>query len=75
MTGAGRGLGQGVALGLAQAGADLVLVGRPDSQTDTEKLVRDLGREVEVVELDLADHAAVAARRRAARRAARSTSW
>ncbi|MDQ0373399.1 2-dehydro-3-deoxy-D-gluconate 5-dehydrogenase KduD [Cellulomonas humilata] len=61
VTGAGRGLGQGVALGLAQAGADLVLVGRPDSQTDTEKLVRDLGREVSVVELDLADHAAVAA--------------
>ena len=33
----------------------------PDSQTETEKLVRDLGRDVEVVELDLADHAAVAA--------------
>ena len=61
VTGAGRGLGQGVALGLAQAGADLVLVGRPDSHTATEKLVRDLGREVSVVELDLADHAAVAA--------------
>ena len=61
VTGAGRGLGQGVALGLAQAGADLVLLGRPDSQTGTEKLVRDLGREVSVVELDLADHAAVAA--------------
>lgn len=60
VTGAGRGLGQGVALGLAQAGADLVLVGRPDSHTATEKLVRDLGREVEVVELDLADHAAIA---------------
>ncbi|KQY24708.1 2-deoxy-D-gluconate 3-dehydrogenase [Cellulomonas sp. Root485] len=60
VTGAGRGLGQGVALGLAQAGADLVLLGRPDSQTGTEKLVRDLGREVSVVELDLADHAAVA---------------
>jgi len=60
VTGAGRGLGQGVALGLAQAGADLVLVGRRDSQTATEKLVRDLGREVEVVELDLADHDAIA---------------
>lgn len=59
VTGAGRGLGQGVALGLAQAGADLVLVGRPDSHTATEKLVRDLGREVEVVELDLADHDAI----------------
>ncbi|GEL97777.1 2-dehydro-3-deoxy-D-gluconate 5-dehydrogenase KduD [Cellulomonas terrae] len=59
VTGAGRGLGQGVALGLAQAGADLVLVGRPDSQTATETLVRDLGRDVEVVELDLADRDAI----------------
>lgn len=60
VTGAGRGLGQGVALGLAEAGADLILVGRPDSQVETEKMIRDLGREVEVVELDLRDHAAVA---------------
>ncbi|KRD44735.1 2-deoxy-D-gluconate 3-dehydrogenase [Cellulomonas sp. Root930] len=61
VTGAGRGLGRGVALGLAAAGADLVLVGRRDSHTETEKAVRDLGRDVEVVELDLGDHAAVAA--------------
>ncbi|WP_315095063.1 2-dehydro-3-deoxy-D-gluconate 5-dehydrogenase KduD [uncultured Cellulomonas sp.] len=61
VTGAGRGLGRGVALGLAQAGADLVLVGRPGSQVETEKAVRDLGRDVDVVELDLGDHAAVAA--------------
>jgi 2-deoxy-D-gluconate 3-dehydrogenase len=61
VTGAGRGLGRGVALGLAEAGADLVLIGRPDSQTETEKAVRDLGRDVDVVELDLGDHAAIAA--------------
>jgi 2-deoxy-D-gluconate 3-dehydrogenase len=61
VTGAGRGLGQGVALGLAEAGADLVLVGLPDSQTETEKLVRELGRDVEVIDLDMGDHAAVAA--------------
>jgi 2-dehydro-3-deoxy-D-gluconate 5-dehydrogenase len=59
VTGAGRGLGQGVALGLAQAGADLVLVGLPDSQTETEKLIRNLGRDVDVVNLDMGDHAAV----------------
>ncbi|GAA1515039.1 2-dehydro-3-deoxy-D-gluconate 5-dehydrogenase KduD [Nocardioides humi] len=59
VTGAGRGLGQGVALGLAEAGADLVLVGLPGSQTDTEKEVRDLGRDVEVVDLDVSDHAAI----------------
>lgn len=61
VTGAGRGLGQGVALGLAEAGADLVLVGLPDSQTETEKLVRELGRDIEVIDLDMGDHAAVAA--------------
>jgi 2-deoxy-D-gluconate 3-dehydrogenase len=61
VTGAGRGLGQGVALGLAEAGADLVLVGLPDSQTETEKLIRELGRDVEVIDLDMGDHAAVAA--------------
>jgi 2-dehydro-3-deoxy-D-gluconate 5-dehydrogenase len=60
VTGAGRGLGQGVALALAEAGADLVLVGLPDSQTETEKLIRDLGRDVDVVNLDMGDHEAVA---------------
>ena len=59
MTGAGRGLGRAVALGLAQAGADLVLVGRPGNQGATEGAVRDLGRDVEVVDLDLADLDAV----------------
>ena len=60
VTGAGRGLGQGVALGLAEAGADLVLIGLPDSQDETHRLVRELGREVEVIDLDVSDHEAVA---------------
>ncbi|WP_281288651.1 SDR family oxidoreductase [Pseudonocardia kunmingensis] len=55
MTGAGRGLGRAVAFGLARAGADLVLAGRPGSQTSTEKEIRDLGRDVEVIDLDVAD--------------------
>jgi 2-deoxy-D-gluconate 3-dehydrogenase len=59
VTGAGRGLGQAVALGLAQAGADLVLVGLPDSQTSTAQLAGDLGRDVEVVDLDVGDLDAV----------------
>ncbi|WP_134765625.1 2-dehydro-3-deoxy-D-gluconate 5-dehydrogenase KduD [Nocardioides sp. 1609] len=59
VTGAGRGLGQGVALGLAQAGADLVLVGLPGSQDETEKMIADLGRQVRVVDLDVSDHDAV----------------
>lgn len=59
VTGAGRGLGQAVALGLAEAGADLVLLGLPGSQTATEKAIRDIGRDVEVVDLDVADLDAV----------------
>lgn len=55
VTGAGRGLGQAVALGLARAGADLVLVGRPGSHSSTHRMADDLGREVEVVDLDVAD--------------------
>ncbi len=60
VTGAGRGIGRAVALGLAGAGADLVLLGRPGSQAVTEELARDLGRDVTVVELDVADLDAVA---------------
>lgn len=59
VTGAGRGLGQAVAIGLARAGADLVLLGRPGSQDATRDQASDLGRDVEVVELDLGDHDAV----------------
>jgi 2-deoxy-D-gluconate 3-dehydrogenase len=59
VTGAGRGLGQAVALGLARAGADLVLLGRPGSQTLTRDQVVELGRDVEVVDLDVSDHDAV----------------
>ncbi|WP_300402966.1 SDR family oxidoreductase [Nocardioides sp.] len=59
VTGAGRGLGQAVALGLAEAGADLVLVGLPGSQESTERQAADLGREVEVHDLDVGDLDAV----------------
>jgi 2-deoxy-D-gluconate 3-dehydrogenase len=60
VTGAGRGLGQAVALGLARAGADLVLLGRPGSQDGTRDQVSDLGRDVEMVDLDVSDADAVA---------------
>ena len=59
VTGAGRGLGQGVALGLARAGADLVLLGRPGSQDSTRDQVAALGRDVQLVDLDVSDHDAV----------------
>src|SRR5947207_1857061 len=43
VTGAGRGLGQGMALGLAEAGADVALVGSNTTE-ETAKQVRALGR-------------------------------
>ena len=42
VTGATRGLGQGIALGLAEAGADIVCVGRSDD-ADTKKKIEALG--------------------------------
>ncbi|GIG00102.1 2-dehydro-3-deoxy-D-gluconate 5-dehydrogenase KduD [Catellatospora citrea] len=59
VTGAGRGLGQAIARGLAQAGADLVLLGRPGSQSSTRDQLTVLGVDVEIVELDVSDHDAV----------------
>lgn len=59
VTGAGRGLGQAIARGLAQAGADLVLLGRPGSQASTRDQLAHLGRDVEIVDLDVSDHDAV----------------
>ncbi|MDG4825168.1 2-dehydro-3-deoxy-D-gluconate 5-dehydrogenase KduD [Asanoa sp. WMMD1127] len=59
VTGAGRGLGQAIALGLARAGADLVLVGRSGSQSETGDQVAELGGDVEIVDLDVSDHDAI----------------
>lgn len=60
ITGARTGIGRAAALGLADAGADLVLWGRtPDGLDEVAARVRARGRTVEVVAADLADHAAV----------------
>ena len=61
VTGAGRGLGRGVALGLARAGADLVLLGRPGSSDATRDLLAEQGADVQVVDLDVSDADAVQA--------------
>lgn len=60
VTGAGRGIGRAVALGLARAGADVVLLGRPGSNDETREAVLAAGGKADVVDLDLGDHAAVA---------------
>jgi 2-deoxy-D-gluconate 3-dehydrogenase len=59
VTGAGRGLGRAIALGLARAGADVVLLGRPGNQDTTRDLVADLGVEADVVDLDVSELDAV----------------
>ncbi|KAJ7187889.1 NAD-binding protein [Mycena filopes] len=60
VTGGTRGIGQRMALALAQAGADLVLIQRNASDEDTASQARALGRTVTVVECDLADPEQVA---------------
>ena len=52
VTGCRRGLGQGMALGLAEAGADIVGIGRNDLG-ETRKGVQDTGRKFLGVEADL----------------------
>jgi 2-deoxy-D-gluconate 3-dehydrogenase len=58
VTGAGRGLGQGAALGFAEAGADLALVD-VISTDETAAQVRALGRRVCQVQANLMDRAAI----------------
>lgn len=53
VTGASRGLGQGMALGLAQAGADLVVVAGSDKIYETAEKVQALGRKCAAVKADL----------------------
>lgn len=52
VTGANTGIGQGIALALAQAGADIAAVGRTPAD-DTAAKVRALGRRCELVSADL----------------------
>lgn len=52
VTGCDTGLGQGMALGLAEAGCDIVGVGRKHPQ-QTEELVQALGRRFHAVQADL----------------------
>lgn len=53
VTGARSGIGQAIAVGLAQAGADLVLVGHQDNMQETEELIEKAGRKVKSYQLHL----------------------
>jgi 2-deoxy-D-gluconate 3-dehydrogenase len=53
VTGCGRGLGQGIALGLAEAGADIFGVGYAPSASETQRLVEKVGRKFVYFSADL----------------------
>ena len=57
VTGATRGLGQGIAIGLAEAGADIVCVGRSDD-SETRSKVEGLGRQYLNLRLDVGEESA-----------------
>src|SRR6187402_3245151 len=58
VTGANTGIGQAIALALAQAGADIAAVGRTPAE-ETVARARDLGRKAEMIAADLATIAPV----------------
>src|ERR1041385_6908125 len=59
VTGASRGLGQAMAVGLAEAGADVALVAS-SSTDETAKKIRALGRKACCIQANLLDPKAVA---------------
>lgn len=54
ITGATRGIGQSLALALAEAGADVVLVQRDESNQNTKQAIEKLGRKASIYVADLA---------------------
>lgn len=60
VTGAGRGLGAAVALGLAEAGADVALVTNSTPADKTADAVRALGRKAITIQADVSDRAKLA---------------
>lgn len=59
ITGATRGIGSRMALALAKAGADIILVQRNTSNTSTRDAIVAAGRKADIVVCDLGDAAAV----------------
>jgi len=60
VTGASRGLGEGMALGLAEAGADIVTLARDEKKLkNTAQKVEALGRKVLALECDVTDNSRV----------------
>lgn len=60
VTGAGRGLGEAIALGLARAGADVALITNRTPADKTADAVRALGRKAITIQADIADRTKLA---------------
>ncbi|RCW41769.1 2-dehydro-3-deoxy-D-gluconate 5-dehydrogenase KduD [Paenibacillus prosopidis] len=60
VTGAGRGLGEAIALGLARAGADVALVTNRTPADKTADAVRALGRKAITIQADIGDRSKLA---------------
>jgi 2-deoxy-D-gluconate 3-dehydrogenase len=60
VTGAGRGLGEAIALGLAKAGADIALVTNRTPADKTAEAVRALGRKAITIQADIGDRSKLA---------------
>ncbi len=54
-TGSSRGIGAAMALALARAGADMILVQRSQAKTDTYEKIKALGRKVFIVNAELSN--------------------
>lgn len=61
VTGGTRGIGQAVAIALAEAGADILLVQRDTTSTATQEAIHKLGRKAAIYPADLASPSQVAA--------------
>ena len=59
ITGATRGIGQAMAVALAKAGADIVLVQRSKENSETAQKIQQAGRKVTIAVCDLSDKKAV----------------
>lgn len=55
ITGATRGIGQALAIALAETGADVVLIQRDFSNQATKQEIEKLGRKASIYQADLAD--------------------
>ncbi|KAK4506885.1 hypothetical protein PRZ48_000618 [Zasmidium cellare] len=56
VTGGTRGIGQAMAIALAEAGADVLLVQRNDSNQETKQAIEKLGRKAQIYTADLASN-------------------